>query len=30
MGGGTGKILLLGPHATYEITILFENKFSRI
>lgn len=27
MGGGTDKILLLGPHATYEMAIVFENKF---
>lgn len=27
MGGGTDKVLLLGPHATYEMTIVFENKF---
>lgn len=26
MGEGFGNILLLGPHTTYEVTILFENK----
>lgn len=27
MGGRTGEVLLLGPHTTYEMTILLENKF---
>lgn len=26
MGGTTGEVLLLGPHTTYEMIILLENK----